>query len=185
MSSHLACTSSCDHSDAFNRHAKYTVPLALILSYVFRPLHSPLDSYKIVFLVAIAVVYTIPWDSYLIRSHVWSYPQRAVLGPTLFDIPIEELFFFFIQTYITSLLYLLLAKPVFHPAHVHGRLESKRVKRVRRVGMLAIVAVFAIAFTDSPSRRRRHVSGIDLPLGDAGLSAALVSIWLPCIHVGS
>lgn len=31
-----------------------------------------------------------------------AYPSEVILGPTLFDIPIEELFFFVIQTYIVS-----------------------------------------------------------------------------------
>jgi 15-cis-phytoene synthase/lycopene beta-cyclase len=56
------------------------------------------------------VVYTIPWDAYLIYAKVWTYPPNAILGPTLFRIPIEELFFFVIQTYITSLLYILVNK---------------------------------------------------------------------------
>lgn len=41
-----------------------------------------------------------------------------MLGPTLFDIPLEELFFFVIQTYNTTLLYLLLSKPTFHPLYL-------------------------------------------------------------------
>ena len=57
-------------------------------------------------------------DSYLIRTRVWSmphtpwllfimltlpaYPPDVIIGPTLFDIPAEELFFFVIQTYIVS-----------------------------------------------------------------------------------
>jgi len=36
----------------------------------------------------------------------------------LFDIPLEELFFFVIQTYNTTLLYLLLSKPTFHPLYL-------------------------------------------------------------------
>lgn len=55
---------------------------------------------------------TIPWDSYLIRTGVWTYPEDSVLGPTAWAIPIEELFFFVIQTYITALLYVLCNKPV-------------------------------------------------------------------------
>ena len=32
-----------------------------------------------------------------------AYPEEAVLGPTVLDVPIEELFFFVVQTYIVSL----------------------------------------------------------------------------------
>lgn len=31
-----------------------------------------------------------------------AYPPEAIIGPTLFSIPAEELFFFVIQTYIVS-----------------------------------------------------------------------------------
>lgn len=68
----------------------------------------------------IAVLSTIPWDSYLIRTRVWTYPPDAIVGPTLFSIPAEEIFFFVIQTYNTSLLYLLLSKPTFHPIFLKG-----------------------------------------------------------------
>jgi hypothetical protein len=67
--------------------------------------------------VQVAVSATIPWDSYLIRTGIWSYPSHVVAGPTLLDIPLEEVFFFVIQTYNTTLLYLILSKPTFQP---HG-----------------------------------------------------------------
>lgn len=74
--------------------------------------------YQTSILIAIAVVATIPWDSYLIRHHVWTYPPDAIVGPTLLSIPAEELFFFVIQTYITSLLYHLLNKPLLHAEYL-------------------------------------------------------------------
>jgi 15-cis-phytoene synthase/lycopene beta-cyclase len=66
------------------------------------------------------VLATIPWDSYLIRARIWSYPSHVVVGPTLLDIPLEEIFFFFVQTYNTSLLYLVLSKPTFQPAYLRA-----------------------------------------------------------------
>lgn len=61
---------------------------------------------------------TIPWDSYLIRNHVWTYPPSAIIGSTFMSIPVEELFFFVIQTYITSLLYHLVNKPLLHAEYL-------------------------------------------------------------------
>jgi 15-cis-phytoene synthase/lycopene beta-cyclase len=61
------------------------------------------------------VLATLPWDSYLIRNRIWSYPSHVIAGPTLLDIPLEEVFFFFIQTYNTSLLYLIFSKPTYQP----------------------------------------------------------------------
>lgn len=47
---------------------------------------------------------------------MWTYPSHAILGPVLYHIPVEELFFFVIQTYGTSFIYLLVSKPTLHPA---------------------------------------------------------------------
>ena len=38
---------------------------------------------------AVALIYTTPWDNYLIMRGVWSYPEGVVLG-TLGYVPIEE-----------------------------------------------------------------------------------------------
>ena len=99
-------------------HLKFTIPLAVVLSIIARPVLSRLDAARILFLVTVAVTATIPWDSYLIRTGVWTYPEASVLGPTLYSIPIEELFFFVIQTYITSLFYILFNKPVLHAQYL-------------------------------------------------------------------
>lgn len=70
------------------------------------------------FLIAIAVVSTIPWDSYLIRRKIWTYPPSVIVGPTLLRIPAEEVFFFVIQTYNTTFLYLILSKPLLHSSYL-------------------------------------------------------------------
>ncbi|TGO30378.1 hypothetical protein BPAE_0006g01190 [Botrytis paeoniae] len=99
-------------------HLKYNIPPAIVLTFIYRPFIQRIDVYKILFLIAIAVVSTIPWDSYLIERKIWTYPPNVIIGPKLFLIPTEELFFFVIQTYNTSLLYLLLSKPVFHSTYL-------------------------------------------------------------------
>ncbi|KAF2704043.1 Lycopene beta-cyclase [Pleomassaria siparia CBS 279.74] len=99
-------------------HLKYTIPPALVLTLLYRPLFTKLDAYKILFLITVAVVSTIPWDSYLIRNAIWSYPSHVIIGPKVLDIPLEEVFFFMIQTYNTSLLYLVLTKPTFHSVYL-------------------------------------------------------------------
>lgn len=53
-------------------HVVYTIPVAIILTGILWPLWTRLDLYKICFLVTVAVTYTIPWDSYLIRNGIWS-----------------------------------------------------------------------------------------------------------------
>ncbi|KAI9720716.1 MAG: hypothetical protein M1828_005596 [Chrysothrix sp. TS-e1954] len=110
-------------------HIKYTIPPCILLTLLYRPVFSLTDAYKVSFLITVAVVSTIPWDSYLIRSNIWSYPQDAVLGHVLFDIPVEELFFFVIQTYGVSLLYLCISKPTLTPLC----LPHKTTKHVARL----------------------------------------------------
>ncbi|MCJ1358233.1 MAG: hypothetical protein MMC33_008232 [Icmadophila ericetorum] len=102
-------------------HLKFNIPPAIFLTFLYRPLLTRLNAYKIIFLIVIAVVATTPWDSYLIHSHIWSYPLNAIIGPTLFRIPAEEIFFFVIQTYNTSLLYLILSQPTFHSIFLRGK----------------------------------------------------------------
>ncbi|KAI0405545.1 hypothetical protein F4802DRAFT_562283 [Xylaria palmicola] len=120
-------------------HLIYTIPIAAVLTVILRPLLSRRDLYKILCLILIAFVATLPWDSYLIRHGVWTYPPSAIIGPRLFGIPAEELFFFVIQTYITSLLYTLLNKTILHAQFLTNHQEaSATARRLRRVGQLLL-----------------------------------------------
>ncbi|KAF2741778.1 Lycopene beta-cyclase [Sporormia fimetaria CBS 119925] len=132
-------------------HLKYTIPPAVVLTALYRPLLTKLDAYKIGFLVTVAVISTIPWDSYLIRNQIWSYPSHVIIGHTLCDIPLEEVFFFFIQTYNTSLLYLILSRPTFQPRFLRAVRSSSHPKGAinpqwryyRVIGQVALVAITA------------------------------------------
>ncbi|GJC97238.1 bifunctional lycopene cyclase/phytoene synthase [Colletotrichum higginsianum] len=120
-------------------HVKYTIPLAALLTVLSYPVFTRLDVVRTLFIVTIAFVATIPWDSYLIRTNIWTYPPDAVLGPTLVDIPIEELFFFVIQTYITAQLYIILNKPVLHAQHLNSPATLPQwIKGGKVVGQLAL-----------------------------------------------
>ncbi|KAF4553201.1 Squalene/phytoene synthase-like protein 2 [Elsinoe fawcettii] len=121
-------------------HLKFNIPPALVLTFLYRPLLTRLDVYRILFLITIAVVYTTPWDSYLIRNSIWSYPRDVIVGPKLFDIPLEEVFFFVIQTYNTSLLYLILSKAPFHPTYLR-REGKKDLIKVWKTGVQIVLAL--------------------------------------------
>lgn len=99
-------------------HLRFTIPVAGALTCISYPLLTRRQWYLTAILITIAVVATIPWDSYLIRHNVWSYPPDAVIGPTLWSIPAEELFFFVIQTYNTCILYQILNKPLLHAEYL-------------------------------------------------------------------
>ncbi|RKF79817.1 Bifunctional lycopene cyclase/phytoene synthase [Golovinomyces cichoracearum] len=142
-------------------HLKYNIPPGIALTLLYRPFFQRIDIYKIVFLISIAVLSATPWDSYLIRNQIWTYPPQAVLGLHLFLIPVEEVFFFVIQTYNTSLLYILLSKPLFHPSFLDQATTCGKV--ISRFVQIAISLCFILS----------------IPLCRAGESTylALILLW--------
>lgn len=60
--------------------------------------------------VIVAVLYTTPWDNYLVATGVWYYAPSLVTGVTLGWVPIEEYTFFVLQTLLTGLCLLWLAR---------------------------------------------------------------------------
>jgi len=53
--------------------------------------------------IALALIYTTPWDNYLVATGVWWYDPKLVTGLTLGWVPIEEYIFFILQTTLTHL----------------------------------------------------------------------------------
>jgi 15-cis-phytoene synthase/lycopene beta-cyclase len=68
-----------------------------------------------------------------------------VVGPTLFAIPYEEVFFFFIQTYITAAVYALFTRPVVHAVLLPTKPEQGRTTRY--VGTAIFLLVTALSIT--------------------------------------
>jgi len=58
--------------------------------------------------VLLAVIYTTPWDNYLVATGVWWYDKGLVTGLTIGYVPIEEYSFFVVQTLMTGLWVLIL-----------------------------------------------------------------------------
>ena len=86
-------------------HLIFTIPLFFIIGFINKnnPMAFGKKSLQATSLLCLlALLYTTPWDSYLIKENIWSYSPNRVLG-TLFYIPFEEYFFFFIQTIIGCL----------------------------------------------------------------------------------
>src|SRR5688572_24913232 len=54
-------------------------------------------------LAAIAVIYTTPWDNYLVATGVWYYDTGLVLNKTIGYVPVEEYAFFILQSFLTGL----------------------------------------------------------------------------------
>jgi len=71
----------------------------------------------------------------------------VIVGPTLFSIPAEEVFFFVIQTYNTTLLYLVLSKPVLHSSYLVARTdrnEAVAFKSQRNAGQVLLASAILV-----------------------------------------
>lgn len=64
--------------------------------------------------VLLAVVYTTPWDNYLVATGVWYYNPELVTGILLGYVPIEEYTFFVVETILAGLWWWFLARR-FYP----------------------------------------------------------------------
>jgi lycopene beta-cyclase len=60
--------------------------------------------------VLLAVVYTTPWDNYLVATGVWYYNPELVTGIVIGYVPIEEYTFFVLETILSGLWWWLLAR---------------------------------------------------------------------------
>jgi lycopene cyclase domain-containing protein len=78
------------------------IPLSFLAWRLRRRLRR-VDLTMLVGLAAIAVVYTTPWDNYLVATGVWYYDPRLVLNWTIGYVPIEEYAFFILQAFLTGL----------------------------------------------------------------------------------
>ena len=55
--------------------------------------------------VALAVLYTTPWDNYLVANGVWTYSHAQVSGVLLGYVPLEEYTFFVLQAVLVGILW--------------------------------------------------------------------------------
>lgn len=69
----------------------------------------------IVLHVAVALVYTTPWDNYLVATRVWWYDPELVTGMTLGWVPIEEYTFFILQPIFAGLWLWFIARRMDEP----------------------------------------------------------------------
>ncbi|HEX9950876.1 MAG TPA: lycopene cyclase domain-containing protein [Rubricoccaceae bacterium] len=116
--------------------------------------------------VGLAVVYTTPWDNYLVYRGVWTYPPDAVVA-TIGYVPVEEYAFFVIQTVIAGLFYFMIRG--------RGMLQAAPAPMPRsfRAG---VVAAF-LALTAGGIALLFHPS-------DHALYMGLILAWAPPVMAG-
>lgn len=98
----------------FAFHLVFTLPPILLLALVQRQPLAGIGGLRawlgLLLIVLLALVYTTPWDNYLIWRDVWHYGRGRVVG-TIGYVPVEEYLFFLLQPILTGLwLYWLLPR---------------------------------------------------------------------------
>lgn len=97
--------------------------------------------YRVILIhVGLALLYTTPWDNYLVATGVWWYNPQLVTGITLGWVPIEEYTFFVLMTLLTGLWIVALRRLVFRvPPQV------KFEPTVRRVATVIVLIIWLIS----------------------------------------
>ncbi len=99
----------------------------------------------------IALVYTTPWDNYIVANAVWWYDTRLVAGLTFGWVPLEEYLFFILQPLLVGVWLITLERHLpNHEVHV----SPPRLRLVGLVlGAIVWIAGLIILLSDWPSGR--------------------------------
>ena len=92
--------------------------------------------------VGLAMVYTTPWDNYLVASGVWNYNPRLVTGIVIGWVPLEEYTFFVVETLLSGLWWIFLARRLPDM----GVFKPSKVGRLLAFGGLFVVWLFSLGF---------------------------------------
>ena len=78
------------------------IPILIIFILTWRSINKPFWIAVLIH-VFLAIVYTTPWDNYLVATRVWYYNPRLVSGIVFGYVPLEEYTFFCLQTLFVGL----------------------------------------------------------------------------------
>lgn len=117
--------------------------------------------------ILVALIYTTPWDNYLVATGVWWYDPALVTGITLGWVPIEEYTFFILQTLAVGLWYSFLARRI-KPGHrliSDGATEKTKqpVSRYLSAALLGLIWIVSMSIL---------ISG-----WQPGIYLALILVW--------
>lgn len=89
--------------------------------------------------VLLAVVYTTPWDNYLVATGVWYYNPQLVTGLVIGYVPVEEYTFFVLETILAGLWWLFLARRISLPAISPAAFHKSRLLTYASALLLLLV----------------------------------------------
>jgi lycopene beta-cyclase len=92
--------------------------------------------------MVVAVIYTTPWDNYLVATGVWYYNPELVTGVLIGYVPIEEYTFFVVETLLTGLWWWYLARRIT----VSGHFTPSRQTRLFSMVLLALLWIVALGY---------------------------------------
>lgn len=94
--------------------------------------------------VLLAVLYTTPWDNYLVATKVWYYNPKLVTGLVLGYVPIEEYTFFVVETILAGLWWWFLARRLSQPIATFQ--ANKRIVYGSAIGLIVTWLIFTYLF---------------------------------------
>jgi lycopene cyclase domain-containing protein len=92
--------------------------------------------------VLLAVLYTTPWDNYLVATGVWYYNPQLVTGIVIGFVPIEEYTFFVVETILAGLWWWFLARRLSPPARQFKANRSLVYGSLAVLGFVWIVSTY-------------------------------------------
>ena len=101
--------------------------------------------------ILLAVIYTTPWDNYLVATGVWYYNTDLVNGLVIGYVPIEEYTFFIVETILSGLWWWFLARrlsltPSPSPVGRGGFDPNKKLIYLSTCVLVSLWLIFAYLF---------------------------------------
>ncbi|MEM7134478.1 MAG: lycopene cyclase domain-containing protein [Chloroflexota bacterium] len=126
--------------------------------------------------IVVAVLYTTPWDNYLVATRVWWYDPDLVTGILIGWVPIEEYTFFVLQTLLSGLwiVYLMRHTQLWHnPFYENVSQNRKQRGRWMVFALLFLIWIVSIGLLTFGQKSSAYLA---LELGWA-LPPILFQIW--------
>jgi lycopene cyclase domain-containing protein len=127
-------------------------------------------------LALLAVLYTTPWDNYLVATGVWNYNLRLVSGLVIGWVPLEEYTFFVLETLLTGLWWGFLARRVTAPAKYQ---PSKRIRTfsLAVLGLVWLGSIFILILGWAPETYLALILAWGLPAIAPQLAFGADILW--------